>query len=97
MRHQFWKGIAELSCVMEHLERTLLKCKVENWELITVKRDSWVASRCPSLNAVLSTDAKCVQLKKKKGCKNNSDYLGPQILANFKVTFIHKSLTCNER
>ena len=29
---------------------------------------------------------------KKKGCKNNSDYSGPQILASFKVAFIPESL-----
>lgn len=55
--------------ILEHLERTLLKCEVENWKLITVKRDSGVASRCPSLNPVQSTDAKWAQLKKIKDVK----------------------------
>lgn len=91
MRGGFWKGITELSYVIILLGRTLLKCKVENWKLIAVKRDSWIANRCPSLNAVLSTDVKCVQLEKKK------INFKIQILTSFKVTFIPKSFTCRER
>lgn len=72
MRGGFWKGITELSYVIILLERTLLKCKVENWKLIAVKRDSWIANRCPSLNAVLSTDVKCVQLEKKDKFQNSN-------------------------